>query len=151
MVTLEQIIAARTVDFHAGRLNCAESVLLIMSEYYGWDNAAVPRIATAFGGGIAGMQGVCGAYTGGAMVIGMLMGREVGGDRMPAVEACKALHEFFLSLYGAADCRGILRDVDLSDPAQNAAFRAEDGKHASVCEPMVAAVCRYLAERYPRG
>ncbi len=150
MKTLDQIIAERVTDFQAGRTQCAETVLCVMAEYYGWENPLIPRIASAFGGGMAATQGACGAFTGGSMVIGALMGREVGGDRDPAVAACKELHRFITTAYGAVDCKGIVGEVDFADPAQRAAFRAEDGKHAGVCEPLVAAVCRHLAARYPR-
>ncbi len=147
---LEEILERRIADFHAGRINCAESVLIIMADYYGWQNPAVPRIATAFGGGIAGMQYTCGAYTGGAMVLGMLMGREVGGDRAPCVAACKALYTFIVERGDAPDCRGIVGAQDFGDPDQQAIFRGAGGKHETVCEPLVAAVCRYLAANHPR-
>jgi C_GCAxxG_C_C family probable redox protein len=148
--TLDEIIAEGVADFHAVRLNCAESVVRILSEYYGWNNPAFPRVATAFGGGIGGTQDVCGAFTGGVMAIGMLMGREAGGDRAPAVDACLELRARMLETRGALTCRGILEDVRLDDPLQAAAFRAEGGKHQTVCEPMVAWVCRHVAERWPR-
>lgn len=152
MREIEQIIETYLEEFHLGRLNCSETVLMIMNEYYGWHSAAVPRIASAFGGGIAAMQGACGAYTGGAMAIGLLMGRDVpGGDRAPSVSACKALHTYLMERSGATDCKSILADVDFSDASHQVAFRAEGGKHQTVCEPMVADVCRYLAASYPRG
>lgn len=150
-IDLERILEIRMQDFHAGRIHCAESVLIVMAEYYGWDDPAIPRVATAFGGGIAGMQYACGAYTGGAMVIGMLIGRdEPGGDREPAVAACKALHAFISERCGAVDCHTILDGTGFADAEQRIAFRAEGGKHQTVCEPLVAEVCRYLAEAHPR-
>ncbi len=151
MRDLEQIIEERMAQFHAGQLNCAETVLLIANDYYGWDSTAIPRIATAFGGGIAASQGACGAYTGGAMAIGMLMGRDMpGGDRAPAVQACQALHAYMMAQRGAVDCKGILQDVDFANAEQQASFRAEGGKHQTVCEPMVADICRYLARTWAR-
>ena len=38
--------------------------------------AAIPRIATPFGGGIGGRGEVCGAVTGAVMAIGLKHGRE---------------------------------------------------------------------------
>jgi len=147
---LDQILKARMQDFQAGRIQCAETVLITMAEYYGWDDPAIPRVATAFGGGMAGKQNACGAYTGGAMVIGMLMGRdEPGGDRDPAVAACKALRAFIHERHGGVDCRDIVGEMDFV--AQREEFRGEGGKHQTVCEPLVEAVCRYLADIYPRA
>jgi len=144
---MEQILKNRMQDFKSGRIQCAETVLLTMAEHYGWDDPAIPRIATAFGGGMAGRQNACGAYTGGAMVIGMLMGRDApGGDREAAVAACKALRAFICERCGGVDCRDILGEMDFV--AQREEFRGEGGKHQTVCEPLVEAVCRYLAGRY---
>ena len=146
---LEQILEGRMRDFKAGRIQCAETVLSTMAAYWGWDDPAIPRVATAFGGGMAGLQNACGAYTGGAMAIGMLMGRdEPGGDREPAVAACKALRAFICERCGGVDCRDIVGEMDFAK--QREEFRGEGGKHQTVCEPLVAAVCRYLAETYPR-
>jgi len=149
-ISLEKALEKRMQDFQAGRIQCAECVLMTMAEFYGYTDPAIPRIATAFGGGMAGMQNACGAYTGGAMVIGMLMGRdEPGGDREPAVAACKALRAFLSERYEGVDCSAIVGKWDFVKQRQ--AFRAEGGKHQTVCEPLVAAVCRYLASTYPRA
>ena len=142
---LEHILEKRMWDFQAGRIQCAECVLLTMAEFYGINDPAVPRIATAFGGGMCGLQNACGTYTGGAMVIGMLMGRdEPGGDREPAYAACKELRAFITERNGSVDCRLIVGEWDFVK--QREEFRAEGGKHQTVCEPLVAAVCRYLAD-----
>jgi C_GCAxxG_C_C family probable redox protein len=147
---LNEIIARWMQEFQAGNIQCAETVLCAMAEYYGWENPMIPRVATPFGGGIAGMQRTCGAFLGGSMVIGLLMGRDrPGDDREPAVQACRALAEHIEALCGAIDCRDIVGAVDFDDPAQRAAFRAEGGKHRTVCEALVASVCRHLAERFP--
>ena len=146
---IEPIIAAYMEDFHAGRLQCCETVLLVMCKYFGYEMPAVPRIASAFGGGMGAMQFTCGAFTGALMAIGLRMGRELGGDRAPAVAACRALYEHFQTERGTIVCREILRDVDFSVPEQQAVFRAPGGKHETVCEPLVADICRYLAKTYP--
>ncbi len=143
---LDAIMEYRSADFHAGRINCAETVLTVMSEYYGWDTPLIPRIATCFGGGVLGCQdGICGALSGGLMALGCLMGRDVGGDRMPAYEAGQALKAFILERNGSCQCAEILDHMPLNDPS----FRAPGGKHQTVCEPLAEAVCRYLADTYP--
>jgi len=146
--SLEPLLEKSMLDFQAGRIQCVECVLTVMAGYYGWKDPTIPRIATAFGGGIAGMQNACGAYTGGAMVIGLLMGRDrPGDDRETAVNACKALRALIRERCGSVNCAGILGEMDFV--AQRQAFRAKGGKHETVCEPLVAAVCRYLAGAHP--
>lgn len=141
---LEEALERHMQDFQAGRIQCAECVLQTMADFYGYNSEAIPRIATAFGGGIAGMQDACGAYTGGAMIIGMRMGRDhPGGNREPAVAACKELRAFISERCGGINCRSIVGEWDFNEQRQ--AFRAEGGKHQTVCEPLIAAVCRYLA------
>ena len=142
--SIDEVIEKHMRDFQAGRIHCAECVLKTMADFWGITDPAIPRVATAFGGGIAGRQDACGAYTGGAMAIGLLMGRDhPGGDREPAVSACKALRSFIEERGGGIDCRTIVGEWVFD--AQRQAFRAEGGKHQTVCEPLVAAVCRYLA------
>lgn len=65
------------------RFNCCESVLIKVNEKHplpGFDDA-VMRAASNMGGGVAGVGSICGAITGGAMAIGLLMGTE--GDETP--------------------------------------------------------------------
>ena len=146
---IDGILEARLRDFQAGRIHCAECVLSVMAEFYGICDPMIPRVATAFGGGIVGQQNACGAYTGGAMVIGLLMGRDKpGGDREPAYAACEKLRAFIMERNGGVNCREIVGDWDFAGRREE--FRAEGGAHQTVCEPLVEAVCRYLAHTLPR-
>jgi tRNA G37 N-methylase TrmD len=65
------------------------------------------------------------------------------------VAACKALRAFICGRCGGVDCRDIVGEMDFAKSRE--AFRAEGGMHQTVCEPLVEAVCRYLAGAYPRG
>lgn len=138
---LEQTVAA----FHAGRLNCAECVLLTLAQVYGWEPRYIPRIATPFGGGIGGSGQTCGALSGGLMALGILYGREEGGDKAPSYEKAQALCGWMQAGYGSLCCRE-LTGTDFSDPAQQAAFRAPGGKHEILCEKLVGEVCRFVVE-----
>lgn len=144
-VRLEDLIRKYTAAFQAAQLNCAESVLSILCEYYGIGEGVYPRIATPFGGGIAGTQNVCGALTGGMMAIGLKLGREIGGDKTPSYEMGKQFLAWAQAKHDAVGCRAIT-GIDMSDPADQAAFRAPGGGHAVICEPLVGEVCRYLVE-----
>jgi len=67
------------------RFNCCESVLLKIQEEHplsGFDDAIL-RVASNFGGGVAGWGDICGALSGGVMAIGLTYGTE--GDETPTV------------------------------------------------------------------
>lgn len=87
---------------------------------------------------------MCGAVTGALMALGVMAGREAGGDQT----RCKALAGRFLrdftAEYGTLTCMG-LTGVDMKDPAQMAAFRAPGGKHYTVCTGCVRWACMYMA------
>src|SRR5271157_779854 len=54
--------------------NCSQSVLLTMAEHWKCKNELIPKVATAFGGGMGRCGSVCGALTGGLMAIGIKYG-----------------------------------------------------------------------------
>jgi len=70
----EKVIQLVTESFWKG-FHCSEAVLIGMAEYMGVTSDLIPKIATGFGGGIAGSGSVCGALIGGVMVIGIKYGR----------------------------------------------------------------------------
>lgn len=143
---LSIILEENLALFRGQKLNCAETVLYTLTRYWGEDGDFAPRIATAFGGGICGRQGLCGALTGALMVIGLRLGRRVpGDDKAPANQAGKAFLQWAEVEFPSLECR-TLTSVDFSDPAQNARFREPGGAHEAVCERLVARVSRYLAE-----
>lgn len=143
---LKELLDMYIEDFQAGRLNCAEAVLITMCNYYDVDMNVCPMIATAFGGGLCGTQGVCGALSGALMVIGIRHGRELGGDRTRAYELGKRLMAWFRERNGSLNC-GELTDTDMTDPEQMKAFRAPGGKHETLCQALVRDTCAWLAEQ----
>jgi C_GCAxxG_C_C family probable redox protein len=143
---LEAILSETLEMFRGQKLNCAESVLCALLKYWGEPDDFAPRIATAFGGGICGRQGFCGALSGGLMAVGIKLGRrQPGDDKAPANQAGKALLAWAEAEFPSCDCRA-LTGVDFADPDQSARFRAPGGAHEAVCERLVAQVVRRLAE-----
>jgi C_GCAxxG_C_C family probable redox protein len=96
--------------FESG-LHCAEVVLkTILEMLSGEPHPAVIRSASGFGGGIGGSnEELCGAFTGGVVALGYLLGRENGGD---SLKSCGSLiKEFkrkFLNEFGSLDCQTLL-------------------------------------------
>jgi C_GCAxxG_C_C family probable redox protein len=65
----------RAAELHDEGFSCSQSVLAVFSEEFGLDEELAKKIATAFGGGIAGREEICGAVSGALMVIGLKFGR----------------------------------------------------------------------------
>ncbi len=78
----------RALGYFAQKFNCAESALLGLVEGHDLKCDCAPRIATGFGGGIAGCGEACGAVTGAIMALGLKYGRERADD----LEAKNALY-----------------------------------------------------------
>lgn len=129
----------RALARFAEKFNCAEAVLLGLTEAMGIDEACIPRIATALGGGVGGCGGTCGAITGAAMGIGLRFGRERGDDvesKALCYEMVRVLVAEFEREFGTMAC------LDLVD----CEMRTEEGRarameldlHNKVCPKFVA-------------
>ena len=119
-------------------LNCAESVLLVVSKYSGLTKDSswfIPRIATGFGGGIARNGDVCGALTGAVMVFGLALGRD-GPDqsRNPCNTVVDQFYNDFVKTFGSCKCRE-LTHVDFKTPEVDATSRKKI--HQECCAPIV--------------
>jgi C_GCAxxG_C_C family probable redox protein len=104
--------------------NCAESIGLGVSEALGLGCDALPRIATAFGGGLSRQGRTCGAVIGGLMVIGLAKGRSAPAEApKPAIEAGAELQSRFLAAFGSVNCRE-LTGLDLYTKEGQDTFKA---------------------------
>lgn len=90
-MTLQQLEQNAEAYFASG-YNCAESVSQAVIEVFSSELPAVlPRIASALGGGIGGThQELCGAFTGGILAIGYLLGRSQPGEDISAAKEVAA-------------------------------------------------------------
>ena len=92
--------------------HCAEAISRSILEVFSDDGAYSPLVkaASAFGGGIVGSTGeLCGAFSGGVMALGYLLGRENPGEDL---RDCGTLvNEFkkkFQQQFGSLNCGTIL-------------------------------------------
>ncbi len=104
--------------FHEG-YNCAQSVLLTMTQYWGINDDLVPKIATAFGSGMGRCGSVCGALTGGVMALSAKFGsNEPSARRREKTYAlAQKLYRRFEDRNGTVLCKELLGH-DLSVPEQ---------------------------------
>jgi C_GCAxxG_C_C family probable redox protein len=120
----------------ARRYHCAESVLMAVCRELGVENALIPRIATAFGGGMGRSGEVCGAVTGALMAIGVKRGREEPEQSVTEINAlARRFLQGFREQMGSIYCRD-LTGKDLSTPEGLQQYRASDVP-MRVCLPAV--------------
>jgi len=113
-------VGDRAADYFGSGYNCSQSVLLAISEHWRIESELIPKIATAFGGGMGRCGSVCGAVAGGVMAIGMRLGTNepLLIERLESYEAAKAFYTRFKAIHGSVMCRDLLGH-DLS----------QDGEH----------------------
>jgi len=99
--------------------NCAQSVLSTVFEHWNGENELIPKIATAFGGGIGRCGSICGALTGGIMAIGIKYGTNEPflEKRLKAYELAQKLYKRFERQHGSVLCRELI-GYDLSNPEE---------------------------------
>jgi C_GCAxxG_C_C family probable redox protein len=116
--------------------NCAQSVFAAFSARLGMEESRMLKLASPFGGGISRRGQVCGAVTGGLMVLGLAR----GADDPSGKEAAYLLGQEFLtrfeSRHASILCRNLLA-VDISSDAGRQTARAK-GLFKTLCPHFVA-------------
>ncbi len=102
----EQVNKSYQSGFH-----CAEAISRsILGVFSDKDYSSLVKAASAFGGGIAGSTGeLCGAFSGGVMVLGYLLGRENPGDNLrDCANLTNQFKKSFKEKFGSLNCGTIL-------------------------------------------
>lgn len=97
-------------------LYCAEAVVSVLAGAQGIESDLVPRMATAFCGGMSRTCGPCGALTGAVMGLSLSLGRN--DARQPASAAHAATQKLVRACeaeFGGRDCAELL-GCDISTP-----------------------------------
>jgi len=122
--------------FNSG-YNCAESILMAVSETLHLNGFHPQRLATAFGAGIARQGQVCGCLTGAAMAASLAVGRVDGADQDSkelVYEVVGRIFDKFSERLHTIECRQ-LTGVDFT---RKESVRDELTKiHKDVCCPLV--------------
>jgi C_GCAxxG_C_C family probable redox protein len=122
--------------------NCAQSVLYCFCDDLCIDKDTALKIACGFGGGMARRQEVCGAVTGGMMVLGLASGRGEKEERDIMSENYKKITEMmelFEKKHGTYFCKKLLGECNLAAPEGQKYFHENDLKN-KVCIPCVKSV-----------
>jgi len=122
--------------------NCAQSVLLTMFEHWNGKSDLIPKIATAFGGGIGRCGSVCGALIGAVMAVGIKYGtnKPLLEERLKAYELAQRFYKQFERQHGSVLCRELI-GYDLSNPEE-----LEKAQKAKVFEEKCANFVRKTVE-----
>lgn len=91
--------------------NCAQAVALAFQDLLPLDEPTTAAATAPFGGGVAGMRDVCGAISGGAMVIGLLNPVTDPKDRSGKHEMYDLVQEMahrFQDIHGSIVCGELL-------------------------------------------
>ena len=134
-----------TEDFLSG-YNCAQSVLAAFCEETGISDDMALKISCGLGAGMGRNQEVCGAVTGGILVLGLRHGRGVN-DEQPATALTYKKTREFMSLFaernGSYICRELLNGCDLKTEAGQQQFTEKDMKNR-VCKVCVESAVEIL-------
>jgi len=138
---------AAAEKFRAG-YNCAQSVLWPFSNELGLEADTALKIACGLGAGMGRRQDVCGAVTGGILVLGLRHGRGEWQDRSATeatYEKTRELMRRFEARYGTVKCRDLLGGCDLTTEEGRRLVK-ERGLHDRVCRTCVQTVVAILEE-----
>ncbi len=101
--------------YRCGGLRCTEAVLSVLNRAFRGelpDHLAV-RLASGLPEGLGGGGCICGALNGGALAIGLFLGRDRPGfgNNRSVASATRELHDRFRKRFGSTCCRVLTRAV----------------------------------------
>jgi len=138
--------------FSAG-YNCAQAIIYAFSDDLGIDKDTALKVATGFGAGMGRKQEVCGAVTGGIMVIGLKYGRGEKDERKIMDQAyvkVRALMDRFSEEHGTFICRKLVGECQLTTDEGQKEYR-ERSLFQNVCKPCVGTVAEILEDIFRTG
>jgi C_GCAxxG_C_C family probable redox protein len=128
--------------------NCAQSVFFSFCDDLHVNKDIALKLACGFGAGMGRKQEVCGAVTGGIMVLGMKYGRGEKEDISATEKTYPKIREFmdkFKKRQGNYICRHLLSECELTTAEGQKYFHGNDLKN-KVCIPCVKSAVEILEE-----
>ena len=136
-----------TTRFLSG-YNCAQAVLDTFRNETGLDEDLALKIATGLGAGMGRKQEVCGAVTGGILVLGLRHGRGSRDDQAVAGATYARVRELmdrFAAKHGTCLCRELLSGYNLATEEGLRRAKADDMLN-KVCRPCVQSIVEILEQ-----
>ncbi|HET6459958.1 MAG TPA: C-GCAxxG-C-C family protein [Syntrophales bacterium] len=137
----EQAVAKFTEGY-----NCAQSVLFSFCDDLKIDKDKALKIACGFGAGMGRKEEVCGAVTGGIIVIGAKYGRGENDDltaREETYAKTRELMDQFAKRHGTFICRNLLNGCELTTEEGRKQYKENDFLNKT-CKPCVQSVVGIL-------
>jgi len=128
--------------------NCAQSVFYCYCDDLGFDKNTALKLATGLGGGMGRKEEVCGAVTGGIIVLGAKYGRGEKDDRAATeltYQKTRELMDRFAAKHGTFICRQLLGGCELTTEEGQRHFKEND-LFNKVCKPCVESAVDILEE-----
>ncbi len=116
-MTLDEMLLRAETD-HVSGLNCAQSVIRQFCESRGLPEDQALRLASGFGGGMK-VGSVCGALSGGIMVLGLYLGSADPARKAETEAPVQELIDRFVVCMRSMECSQII-GCDMRDPVQKA-------------------------------
>ncbi len=136
-----------TEKFLAG-YNCAQAVLYAYCDDLNLEKDTALKLACGLGAGMARRGEVCGAVTGGILVLGLKFGRGERDDRSATEQTYAKAEDLmarFEQRHGSCLCRQLLRGCDLRTVEGQRYFKEHDLLHET-CVRCVQSVVEALSD-----
>ena len=126
--------------------NCAQSVIFSFCDMLQIDKNTSLKMVTGLGAGMGRKEEVCGAVTGGIIVIGAKYGRGERDDKTATeltYRKTRTLMDKFAEKHGTFICKALLHGCDLTTEKGQQSFKDNDFAN-KVCVPCVKSVVEIL-------
>jgi C_GCAxxG_C_C family probable redox protein len=128
--------------------NCAQSILYAFRDEGNLDEEIALKMTTGLGAGMGRKVEICGAVTGGILVLGFRHGR--GSKDDPSVsektyDKTRELMDRFTAKHGTYNCRQLLNGCDLATEEGKLRFKEENLRNET-CLKCVESVAEILEE-----
>ena len=110
----------KAISYFNNGFNCAQSVLTAFAPELDLSKDECLKIATAFGAGMGKQQHICGAVSGGLMVLGLKFGKALNDPehkKENTYDKASIFLRLFEEMNGSIKCRELLKGLDMNDNA----------------------------------
>ncbi|HPR56265.1 MAG TPA: C-GCAxxG-C-C family protein [Deltaproteobacteria bacterium] len=138
----------RAVSVFDQGFNCCQAVFSSFCDDLGMDRDTALKLTCGFGAGMARNGEVCGAVSGGILVIGTRCGRGERSDRSATEETYGKVRELmgrFAGMHGTYTCRMLLDGIELTTEQGQLSY-LENDYFNRVCKACVRDVVELLEE-----
>ena len=126
--------SSEAVHLFRSGFNCSQSVVSVFANEYNVDKAVLRLLSSGFGGGMGGMQNVCGAASGAFMILGLKYGYAEASESYKKPQLYNIIQDFSKQFIGQ---NGHLRCCDLL----KCDLKTEEGKEYFKNNELKEAVC----------